>query len=141
MFNNTFSNNTATILNAGGAIYANQGNINLANNIFLLSSDGNDCDVNAGTITSFEGNITDTDGTSCNFLGSDDVSTADSIVDNLADNGGPTQTMLPIAGEGALEGGVSQYCTSRDARGKTRSFDYDGDSDAQCDRGAVELTF
>jgi hypothetical protein len=59
------------------------------------------------------------------------VDPADSPLNPLADNGGPTLTMLPRAGLGVIDEAV--YCLPVDQRGVTRP------QGENCDVGAVEL--
>jgi hypothetical protein len=60
----------------------------------------------------------------------------------LADNGGPTQTMLPLPGSPALDASHPVVCGAfrADQRGEAfpRRTDGDGDGSATCDIGAVE---
>ncbi len=57
------------------------------------------------------------------------IAFADPLLGDLADNGGPTRTMLPQAGSPAL--GAGEDCPALDQRGVPRS--------EPCDAGAVEL--
>jgi hypothetical protein len=58
------------------------------------------------------------------------VTAADPMLSAPADNGGPTYTMLPAVGSGALQVGAN--CETADQRGQARST-------AACDLGAVEV--
>jgi hypothetical protein len=71
-------------------------------------------------------NATLTAGSTNNIVGSDPKLIA------LADNGGPTQTMLPMADSPAIEGGSDAECLPTDQRGVNRP------QGAHCDIGAVE---
>ena len=53
----------------------------------------------------------------------------------LQDNGGPTQTMLLLAGSSALEAGYNPTCASTDQRGVPRP------QNTNCDVGAVEMVY
>ncbi|MDJ0865887.1 MAG: choice-of-anchor Q domain-containing protein [Myxococcota bacterium] len=67
------------------------------------------------------------------------ASPLDALLDELADNGGPTLTHLPLAGSPAIDAGVANGCAATDQRGVARPQDGDGNGSAVCDRGAVEL--
>jgi hypothetical protein len=68
----------------------------------------------------------------CNLTASDAV-VADAHVSALGDHGGPTDTVLPLAGSAAIDAAATPYCPGKDARGIARPFG------AECDIGAVEL--
>jgi hypothetical protein len=59
---------------------------------------------------------------------------ADPLLAALANNGGPTETMLPGAGSAAIELVPAASCTAEDQRGFSRP----GPGKAKCDSGAVE---
>ncbi len=64
---------------------------------------------------------------------------ADPLLDALADNGGPTQTMVPRTGSPVLDSGSVPYTgTVTDQRGVARVIDGNGDGTAVTDLGAVE---
>ena len=63
----------------------------------------------------------------------------------LSDNGGPTDTHLPLAGSPLIDAGDPSGCTDADGislnvdqRGQPRPTDGDGDGTPRCDIGAVE---
>jgi len=58
------------------------------------------------------------------------------LLGELAENGGPTPTMLPSAGSPAIERGTNETCAKQDQRGDARP----ATAGAQCDIGAVEVT-
>lgn len=60
------------------------------------------------------------------------ATTASINLGSLADNGGPTDTRLPIAPSIAINHGYTLACTPLDQRGYTRN-------DSQCDAGSVEV--
>jgi hypothetical protein len=57
----------------------------------------------------------------------------------LGDNGGPTQTHMPLAGSPAIDTATSGGCPAADQRGIGRPADGNGDGVAACDVGAVEF--
>ena len=121
--NSTITNNTAST--TGGGIYdeITVGYINLQNSI-VAGNDGGDT---AGPITDLGGNL----------IG------GDPHLGPLADNGGPTQTHLPLLGSPAIDAGSNTVCAAApvnnvDQRGITRPIDGDGSGTATCDSGAVE---
>ncbi|MFW6074494.1 MAG: choice-of-anchor Q domain-containing protein [Chloroflexota bacterium] len=127
--NSTFANNSAAT--SGGAITGSQGiTFNVAASIFV--DNGDTC---TGTTVSSDGyNLTDD--TSCNFSNTDDQeeSAADIDLGSLADNGGPTETMLPGSGSVAIDAIPIDDCfTESDQRGVSRHQGFG------CDVGAVEV--
>ncbi len=60
------------------------------------------------------------------------------VVDELADNGGNTQTHALQAASPAIDLGDSATCAATDQRGVARPTDGNGDAVAQCDAGAYE---
>ena len=95
-----------------------------------------------GTVTTSQGHNYDTDGT-CGFANAvegDTSSGSDPMLAPLADNGGSTQTMLPLSGSPLLDAIAPASCqdgaasgVSVDQRGITRP------QGAGCDIGAVEV--
>jgi hypothetical protein len=59
----------------------------------------------------------------------------------LADNGGPTKTLLPKTGSPAIDSGTTTAvnCGTTDQRGRPRPFDGDSNNSTRCDIGAVEV--
>ena len=137
--NATFDRNNAD--NGGGLFH--EETVVVANSVFSRSrnrqqdSPSLECDGTGASITSNGGNLA-ADG-SCHFdQVSDRNSTAPELGD-LADNGGPTLTILPIPGSPLIDGGVLDRCESTDQRGFARPADGDHDDVASCDIGAVEV--
>ena len=147
--NSTLSGNAGTTAggslgNAGG-IYASSGNVTLTNSTLSDNSAGSS---NGGIFT---GGITPnpvqainsivagnsapngdmnaalTAGSTNNIIGIDPKLAA------LADNGGPTQTMLPLGDSPAIDAASDADCPATDQRGVKRPLG------AHCDIGAVEL--
>lgn len=72
-------------------------------------------------------------------LAGSEESPLDPRLSALGDHGGPTPTHLPLAGSPAIDfAGAS--CSATDQRGALRPADGDGDGEALCDSGAVEVT-
>jgi len=88
-------------------------------------------------ITSLDFNLADD--VTCNLIAVDDLVVADVMLSALAGNGGPTWTHMPETGSPAIDSGDDTSCPDRDQIGSLRPWDGDGDGQAHCDRGAVEL--
>ena len=71
--------------------------------------------------------------------GGNNLTGGDPLLAPLADNGGPTQTRLPLAGSPAIDAG--QSAEDFDQRGVKRPSDGNGDAVVADDIGAFELTF
>lgn len=139
--NVTVSNNSA--VSNGGGIYINSGSSNpvtLDNTIIANSTSGGDCSRVAGTVnaayTLIEANLTCVNGTNANNL------TGDPNLGPLANNGGTTQTHLPLFGSIVIDAGNSTLTT--DQRGLTRPVNLPtylslGGVGNNSDIGAVEL--
>ena len=102
-----------------------QGGANITSEGYNLIADTTDCTITGDTT----GNMLD----------------VDPELDILADNGGPTETMHPLAGSLLLDGGNpatpgsgGTSCEATDQRGVARPQDGTGDAMARCDIGAVE---
>jgi CSLREA domain-containing protein len=121
----------------GGGVFM-PGDTTFTNTIVADSLSGGSC-TNSGTLTSLGSNL-DTDGT-CSFTGPGDLSGVGAGLGSLADNGGPTQTHLLLAGSPAIDAGRSCPPPATDQRGMARPADGDGDAVAVCDIGAVEVAF
>ncbi len=112
------------------------------NHTLLADNAGGDC---GGSESSVTGTVTvssagynlDSDGTCVALL--DDPSDAtvdDAMLGDLADNGGPTMTHLPLEGSPAINGGLNPTClVDVDQRGEPRPAPDSG----ACDIGAVEV--
>jgi len=123
--NTTVSGNYAA---AGLGLFTNQGSAQLANTIV---ADG--C---YGTFGDAGGNLDS--GTTCGFTAPSSKSNAVLNLLPLANNGGPTQTVMPGPGSMAIDAGLDWVCTSApgnmvDQRGIPRP------QGAHCDSGAVEV--
>jgi len=125
--NSTFSGNSAG--GAGGGLYhsgwpSDPGSLTLRNTIVASSLSGGNC---SGTIGDGGGNLQHP-GADCG--GS--IASADPVLDALADNGGPTETMALLGGSPALDAAVAANCPATDQRGVIRPYGLG------CDSGAYE---
>jgi hypothetical protein len=100
-------------------------------NTIVARNDGGSCSGTTGAIVS---TFTLTDEASC-VPGSDpsNLVVVDPRLGSLGDNGGPTQTLLPLDGSDAIDNGSSAVCPTVDQRGVSRP------AGAGCDIGAVEV--
>ena len=134
MFNNTISNNKAN--NRGGGIYnESDSTLHFGNTIIANStmSDGEtvaDCEMSSySSILENFNNLVE-DGTCSN--GGNNFLTGDPLLEPLADNGGPTQTLSLFPNSPAIDAGNMFRCPMTDQRGVTRP------QNKGCDIGAVE---
>lgn len=112
----------------GGNVFKAAGGLTVGNT--LLSRSGVAGSTNCNTTIGGSFNLAD-DAT-CGFgLGRDGF--PDLGLGMLADNGGPTETILPEPLSPALDGGTSTGCPATDQRGASRP------QGAACDVGAVEV--
>lgn len=93
------------------------------------------CSLNPGQALIANNSLFD-DG-SCLQTGSGNIQ-ADPQLGPLTNNGGFTQTMLPLPGSAAIDAGANSLCSHEDQRGLPRPMDKLG-SGPRCDIGAVEL--
>jgi len=102
-------------------------------NVLIVGS----CD---GPVAATNGGNLESPGNTCGFVAaSDQVNVANPMLGPLADNGGPTDTYLPLMGSPAIDGGETGLCETIDQRSSPRPVDGDGDGNADCDAGAVEV--
>lgn len=129
---------TVTLLNStvgynDGSAFGNFATIQLQNSIVASNGERN-C---WSEMTSLGNNLEDDD--TCGFDQATDIVDADPLLKDLAHNGGPTPTHLPAPHSLALDAANGDACPAIDQRGVARPQDGDGDSQAACDIGAVEL--
>ncbi|HEX5037470.1 MAG TPA: choice-of-anchor Q domain-containing protein [bacterium] len=142
----TANNLTVTLNNAsngatgdgGGIGVAATASLTLSNSIvahnFDAGADAPDC---FGNVASGGHNLLNSEA-GCTFtVETGDLIGVDPLLEELAENGGPAQTHLPLAGSPALDAGGDD-CESKDQRGEARPTDGNGDGTAICDIGAVE---
>lgn len=128
LINSTIANNSANDMDGGG-IYQD-GTFTSINSI-LSNNTGGNCDQYA---TPTDGGHNIDSGSTCGFS----TSNTDPLLNTLANNGGPTQTMSLQALSPAIDAGDDTVCTtspvsSIDQRGITRP------QGTHCDIGAVEM--
>jgi len=136
LINVTIANNSASIA-AGGlqdmarAAHTELGNTIVAGNASPVS---NDCN---GTVISNGYNLVQ-DTAACVIAGdpTGNILGAASGLLPLADNGGPTRTMMPAVGSPAVDAGSNAFCPRTDQRGVPRPRD--AGAGLVCDMGAVE---
>jgi parallel beta-helix repeat protein len=116
LYNSTISGNSAAGDNGGIYAYSATPTIHAINSI-----------VAGNTSPGGDTNATLNAGSTNNIIGTDPALAA------LADNGGPTQTMLPLATSPAIDAANDAQCPATDQRGVKRP------QGAHCDIGAVEL--
>jgi CSLREA domain-containing protein len=124
----------STLVAASGAGVENQvgtapgiGTLTLSNTI-IASSGGGSC---LTPVNDAGGNLTD-DAT-CGFTQATSLSSTNSSLGPLQDNGGPTQTVALLAGSPAAVSGVATNCPSTDQRGVPRPG-----SGQNCSSGAFQ---
>ena len=130
--------------NPGGGIYST-GIATLGATIVADNTGYNCYAYYADSLDSAGYNLTnDTTGTDCSFDAATDLVNKNPLLGSLANNGGPTQTMLPGAKSPAADvipetttlRGVT-VCPSTDQRGVTRP----GHGETRCTIGAAEVAF
>jgi len=160
--NVTITDNTAGDDGGGLFLIEDAGSIDVRNTIIAGNNDtagGNSPDCGArfggGSITSQGFNLIGNDNDCANYVPGtgDQIGTVAGPINPqlgpLADNGGPTQTHLPLAGSRAIDLANPAGCFSNDAnngaplasdqRSLARPLDGDVDGDVRCDVGAVEV--
>ncbi|MEP4810081.1 MAG: choice-of-anchor Q domain-containing protein, partial [Luteolibacter sp.] len=132
--NSTLSGNAA---DSGGGIYNDAGTIRLTNSIVAANHaptvpNGPDLFNNGGTVTSRGKNLLG-DETSSGLTAGATLLVADPKLAPLGYYGGPTQTMIPLAGSPAINAASGSATSTIDQRGFPRSVG------SAMDIGAVEL--
>lgn len=126
----TLSNNTA---NDGSAIFASSasgGTISLKNTIINGSGPIANCILSVAPITSGGFNLSSDN--SCGLTQTGDQQSVDPLLGPLANNGGVTQTHIPLPESTAINGGQCVTGVTTDQRGVSRP------QGPACDIGAVE---
>jgi hypothetical protein len=128
----------------GGGVRVGPGAVTLENTLVAVNSAANGTgdttgapiagpDVD-GTVTSSGHNLLGTTTEALGFTGTGDLTGVNPLLNALADNGGPTQTMELQAGSPAIDAGVAAGATF-DQRGKARTFDDPGVANAATSDG------
>lgn len=133
LYNTSFYNNGAAS-KGNITISASQNvTLNAYNSIFAINNTKANCAPSSGSIVmNFSHSLFDE--TSCGAGGTNII--GDPLLGALANNGGPTQTLMPQLNSPALDAGNNATCLSTDQRGELRPVDRGGGS--ICDIGAVE---
>ncbi|HRQ37844.1 MAG TPA: choice-of-anchor Q domain-containing protein [Chloroflexota bacterium] len=129
--NSTLNNNSAYI--GGGVFRNNCSKMLVIAGTIIAGKSNTDC---YGAIISQGYNIVGD--SSCNLNGPGDMNDIDPQLGPLQDNGGLTQTHLPLPDSPAIDTGDPLNCPPTDQRGTPRPNDGDGDDNAVCDIGSVE---
>jgi hypothetical protein len=128
----------------GGGIRHTGGNIRAGNTIIAGNRPENCAFEGDGHISSEGYNLTDS--RVCGLHGQGDLMNSDPLLQELADNGGQTDTHAIAGTSPATDGGNPQGCSSvdgqvldTDQRGFVRPVDGKGDGTIRCDIGAFEF--
>jgi hypothetical protein len=135
--NSTIAENTRTNTAGNGfngIMRGNNATVSIVNTI-LADNQENNC-ASSSAPTSLGHNLS-TD-FSCGLSQPGDQPGIDPLLGPLADNGGDVATHALMPGSPAIDTGDNAACAATDARDIARPFDGDGDSNADCDIGAVE---
>lgn len=129
---------TVTLLNStvahnDGSAFGNFATLRVQNSIVAHNGERN-C---WSAMTSLGNNLEDDD--TCGFDRATDIVNSDPLLQELAHAGGPTATHRPLTQSPALDAANGDACPATDQRGVARPQDGDGDGQAACDIGAVEL--
>ena len=119
LLNTTITDNEAEC--DGGGITADAGTVSMNNTIIARNAVGfsRDCDDFFGGLFISLGFNLDGDGT-CHLNQPSDLPGVDPLLGPLQDNGGPTDTHLPMAGSPAIDAGDLSTAPPRDQRGVRR---------------------
>ncbi len=128
--NSTIVSNTAPNVIDRDGLWLQQGSLSTFNIINAHNGTAN-CTLDGGTFNG--GSFSISDDTSCPGF-----TVGNPLIKPLADNGGRTLTHALRPGSPAIDGGNNGICPLTDQRGFPRPTDGDGDSSADCDRGAYE---
>ncbi len=131
--------NTTIVGNAGVGLrsfsFDETNTLDVANTI-VANNGGDECSISptSSPILTITNSLSSD--SSCGF----DLEDTDPLLNPLAYNGGSTFTHLPLPGSPAIDAGAeSPVCPDVDQRGVARPVDGDGDTNVDCDIGAVEV--
>jgi hypothetical protein len=137
-----FSTVTENAAASGAGIALDAGSLALHGSLVGDNAAGADCAATVG-VASASGLSLDTDGSCAALVGSGVTTVASFALGPLGENGGWTETHLPLATSPALD--AAPACAMRsaaplfdDQRTMPRPSDDDGDGNADCELGAVE---
>ncbi|MCB1583959.1 MAG: right-handed parallel beta-helix repeat-containing protein [Xanthomonadales bacterium] len=130
-------NSTVVNNDGSGIAVINNATFNIINSI-IAGNGLSDCDLAVLNLNSFIRNSLDTDG-SCDVSATNHITVADAKLEPLNFYGGPTKTHRPQVDSAAVDAGDDLFCVAFDQRGQVRPQDGNGDDNAVCDIGAVEL--
>ncbi len=130
-------NSTVVYSDKSGIGVINNATFNVINSI-IAGNQLSDCDFPGLNANSFIRNSLDTDG-SCDVSATNHITVADPKLEPLNFYDGPTKTHRPQPDSPAIDSGDELFCVAFDQRGQVRPQDGDGDDNAVCDIGAVEL--
>jgi uncharacterized repeat protein (TIGR01451 family)/CSLREA domain-containing protein/uncharacterized repeat protein (TIGR02543 family) len=138
--NSAFAGNGAS---SGGNLRLTNGSARLYNSIFADSTNGGDCEANSSALAGLEVQNSLIEDGSCGITGGVDGNlTGDPMLGALADNGGPTQTMLPQAGSPVIDAGDDALAVEGNGDplvADQRGNGYDRIAGTHVDMGALEV--
>ncbi|MBY0514122.1 MAG: right-handed parallel beta-helix repeat-containing protein, partial [Gemmataceae bacterium] len=140
--NSTLTGNTATV-GTGGAIGGTGGTVNVFSSIVAGNTGGASPNIAAGTVSVNFSAIDNTAGFTLSGTSGNNLTAAQSTVANLAlgalaNNGGPTDTMMPGAASTALDAGSNSFGLVTDQRGFGFYRTYSAAGVQKADIGAAE---
>src|SRR5262249_16103983 len=103
-------------------IFHGPGQLQIGDTILKAATGGVTIQLGSGTVTSMGFNLSSDNGSGYLMMAGDQIN-MDPKLGPLQDNGGPTWTMMPLAGSPAIDKGAG-YAQSTDQRGQPRIYDY-----------------
>ena len=139
MDSSTIHNNTADFAPGGVFLLERSAFRNSIVSLNKVGATSMNCSSNSLGIGSAGHNLTDTASSDCDLTNATDTVSTNPLLGALANNGGPTQTHLPLAGRPAIDHGDPLSCPAADQRPSPRPRDGDNNGSSICDIGAVEI--
>jgi hypothetical protein len=139
MDSSTIANNTADFAPGGVFLLERSAFRNSIISGNKVGASSLNCSSNMLGIGSAGHNLTDTASTDCDLTGATDTVSTNPLLGALANNGGATQTHLPLTGSPAIDHGDPLACPPADQRPSPRPRDGDNNGSSICDIGAVEI--